>query len=302
MLELTYRGTPIQVVNAYLSAKGTAKEYRPLLQWLRAYAAPDSRLVLLGRDFPCNPGWSVDCVSVHTEIAPGLLEFVADMHLQPFTHGMRGPTWVSALGFVGALDFFLNHCVSSEVGVVHVENESVFPVDHYPVGLRLLTLPALIALGNPASRARFKLVSSVCQWQREAFADSCSCLYSMPPAALMDTYHHFVTLMNAAAEAVFGPLSTPDTMPGLVSSAASVLHTLVKTHPRWWLNAPLVHKVIAARKAVWQAWEVVGLERSVEVVPLARPRWLRAQGDQITVASCGNPSLRVSSPPTSVGG
>ena len=27
VLELTNRGTPIQVVNAYLSAKGTAKEY-----------------------------------------------------------------------------------------------------------------------------------------------------------------------------------------------------------------------------------------------------------------------------------
>ena len=31
MLELVYKGTPVQVVNVYMSAKGTANEYRPLL-------------------------------------------------------------------------------------------------------------------------------------------------------------------------------------------------------------------------------------------------------------------------------
>ena len=31
VLELVYKGIPIQVVNVYMSAKGTAKEYRPLL-------------------------------------------------------------------------------------------------------------------------------------------------------------------------------------------------------------------------------------------------------------------------------
>ena len=96
-------------------------------------------------------------MSVHTEIAPVLLEFVADMHLHPFTHCMRGPTRVSAQGFVGALYCFLNRHASSDIGVVRVESESVFPSDHYPVRLCLLTLPALVAPGNPTSRARFKL-------------------------------------------------------------------------------------------------------------------------------------------------
>ena len=31
VLELVYKGMPIQVVNVYMFAKGTAKEYRPLL-------------------------------------------------------------------------------------------------------------------------------------------------------------------------------------------------------------------------------------------------------------------------------
>ena len=142
VLELTYQDTFIQVVNASVSAKGTAKEKRPLLQWLRAHLAPDSRLVLLGGDFQCNRGWLVRYVSVHTEIAPVLLEFAVDMHLHPFTDGMRGPTWVSAQGFVGALDFFLSCHASSDIGVVRVESESVFPLDHYPLRLRLFTLPA----------------------------------------------------------------------------------------------------------------------------------------------------------------
>ena len=42
MLDLVYKGPPVEVVNVYVSAKGTAKETRPLLQWLRAHVAPDS--------------------------------------------------------------------------------------------------------------------------------------------------------------------------------------------------------------------------------------------------------------------
>ena len=39
VLELVYKGTPVQVVNVYMSTKGTAKEYCPLLQWLRPCGA-----------------------------------------------------------------------------------------------------------------------------------------------------------------------------------------------------------------------------------------------------------------------
>ena len=211
VLELVYKGTPVQVVNLYMSAKGTAKEYHPLLQWLRAHVAPDSQLVLMGGDFQCNPGWSADCVSVNTEIAPVLCEVAADMTLLLFTHGMFGPTWVSARGFVGALDFFLSRRFSLEIGTVRVENESVFPSDHYPVRLCLHTLPALVPPRNPASRARFNLGTSVCQWQQETFADSCTGLRSLPLAATPEAYRHFVSVLTTAAEAVFGPPSTPDT-------------------------------------------------------------------------------------------
>ena len=65
VLERTYCDTPIQAANAYLSAKGTAKEYRPLLQWLHAHVTPNLRLVLLGGYLQCNLGWWTDCVSVH---------------------------------------------------------------------------------------------------------------------------------------------------------------------------------------------------------------------------------------------
>ena len=51
--------TPIQVVNAYLSAKCTAKEYRPLLQWMRAHVTLDSCLVLPAGDFRY---FSFECV------------------------------------------------------------------------------------------------------------------------------------------------------------------------------------------------------------------------------------------------
>ena len=58
---------------------------------------------------------------------------------------------------------------------------------------------------------------------------------------------------------------------GLVRAAARVVYALLKAHRRSWLTAPLVCKVIVARRALRQAWDVVGLERSLEVVPLARP-------------------------------
>ena len=171
---------------------------------------------------------------------------------------------------MGALDFFLSHQVSPEVGTVRLENESVFPSDHYPIRLSLHTLPALVPPGNPASRARFRLGTGVCKWQQETFADSCAGLLSLPPAATSESYHHFVTVLTMAAESVVWPPGAPDTVPRLVSAAARVLHALLKAHRRWWLTTPLVRKVVAARKAVRQAWQVVGMERSLEVVPLAR--------------------------------
>ena len=172
---------------------------------------------------------------------------------------------------MGALDFFLSRRVSPEVGTVRVEDESVFPSDHYPVRLSLHTLPALVPPGNPASRARFCLGTGVCEWQRETFADICAGLRSLPSAATSESYRHFVSVLTKAAESVFGRPGTPDTIPGLVSVASRVLHALLKAHRRWWLTMPLVRKVVAARTAMRQAWEVVGLERSLEVVPLARP-------------------------------
>ena len=36
VLEPVFKGVPMQVANVYMSSKGTAKEYRPLLHWLRA--------------------------------------------------------------------------------------------------------------------------------------------------------------------------------------------------------------------------------------------------------------------------
>ena len=106
VLRVIYRDKPIQIVNVHMSAKGTAKEYPPLLKWPRAHMAPTSRMVLLGGDFHRNTGRSPDCVFVHTEIAAVLLEFVANMHLQPFMQCMQGPTWFNAQGFAGKLDFF----------------------------------------------------------------------------------------------------------------------------------------------------------------------------------------------------
>ena len=186
----------------------------------------------MGGDFQCNPGWLADYVSINTEIAPLLSQFVADMALLPFTHGMSGPGWVSAQGFVGALDFFLSRHVSPEIGIFCVESESVFPSDHYPVRLCLHTLPALVPPGNPTSRARFNPGTSVCKWQQDTFADRCAGLRSLLPNATSEAYQHFVDVLTTAAEAVFGPPSTADTVPGLVSMAARVLHALLKAHRR----------------------------------------------------------------------
>ena len=141
-------------------------------------------------------------MSVNTEIAPVLFELVGDMTLRPFTNGMSRPTWFSAQGFVGAMDFFISRCVSEEIGSVRVENESVFPPDHYPVRLCLRTLPALVPPENPTSRARFNLGTSVCKWQQETFADSCTGLRSLPWAATPEAYRHFVSVLTTTAEAV----------------------------------------------------------------------------------------------------
>ena len=145
---------------------------------------------------------------------------------------MQGPTLVSVQGVVGTLDFFLSRNASLEVGIGHVENEAVFPSDHYPVRLRLLTLLALTGPNNPLARARFKMGSGVSQQQLQNFADSCVNLLSTPPAAIPDAYHHFVAVMMTAVEADFGPPSTPipfrgSFCPGLVCHTLRCEHTLV---------------------------------------------------------------------------
>ena len=165
VVELVCKGVSMQVVNVYMSTKGTAKEYRPLPHWLRAHVAPDSELFSVGGHFQCIPGWSAGCVFVNTEITPVLSEFVTDMALLPFTHGMSGPTWIIAQGFLGARDFFLRRRVSSEVGTFRVESESVFLSDHYLVYLTLRTLLALVPPRNSACRARFCRGTGVFKWQ-----------------------------------------------------------------------------------------------------------------------------------------
>ena len=160
MLQVTYCDLPILVVNVYMSASGRSKEYRPLLQRLRAHVAPNPRMVLVGGDFECNPRWSADCVSVHIGIASVLLNFVVNMHLQLFVPVMQAPTWVSAHGFVRDADFVLVHNASTEVGIVYVECKALFPLDHCPVLLRLHTLPALTAPGYPLERPLYKIGSS----------------------------------------------------------------------------------------------------------------------------------------------
>ena len=100
MLELVYKGIPMQVINVYTSAKGTAKECRPLQHLWHAHVAPNSRLVLMGIS-NATRGWSADCVSVNTEITPVFSEFLADTALLPFTHGMSGPTWIGICGCFG---------------------------------------------------------------------------------------------------------------------------------------------------------------------------------------------------------
>ena len=126
--------------------------------------------------------------------------------------------------------------------IFRVENESVFLSHHYTVRLSLHTLLALVPAGNTASRARFRLGTGVCKWQRETFEDSCAGLRFLPPAAMSESYQHFVSVLTTAAESVFRPPGTIDTVPGLVSAAARVLHALLKAHRRWWLTAPRVQQ------------------------------------------------------------
>ena len=77
----------------------------PLLPWLRARFAPDSRLVLLGGNFQAMRGdLTIVCLSTQ--------EFVFGTHLRPIVHGMHGPTSVSAHGLLGVLDIFLGGNIS----------------------------------------------------------------------------------------------------------------------------------------------------------------------------------------------
>ena len=39
----------------------------------------------------------------------------------------------------------------------------------------------------------------------------------------------------------------------------------LQAHPHWWLNARVLRKVVAARKVVHQVWDVVSLERPLQV-------------------------------------
>ena len=119
-----------------------------------------------------------------------------------------GPHGFSAQGFVGALHFFLSRNAYPEVGFVRIESEAVFPSDHYPVRLCLLTLCALTAPSNPIARARFKMRTGVSQQRQQIFVDSYGRLLSTPPAALPDACHHFVAVMKTATQAVCGLPST----------------------------------------------------------------------------------------------
>ena len=275
VLGLVYKGVPMQVVKVYMSAEGTAKEYCPLLHWLRAHVAPDSRLVLMwgggGTSSATRGGLRIVCRSTPRSLQYCLslsliwLYFRSPMACLAPRGSVRRVSWV--------LRTFSLAAVSPGIRTVRVENESVFPLDHYPVRRCLHTLPALVPPGNPTSRARSRLGTGVCKWQQKTFADSLAGLRSLPPTSTLESYQHFVNVLATPAETVFGRPGTPDTVFGLVYVAARVLYDLLKAHRCWWLTAPLVCKVVAARKEVRQAWEVVGLERSLEVVPLARPRF-----------------------------
>ena len=255
----------------------------------------------MGNDFQCNPGWSADCVSVNTEITLVLTDFVTDMALLPFTHGMSGPTWINAQGFVGALDFFLSRRVSPEVGSVHVENESFFLSDHYPVRFSLHTLPALAPPGNPPSKARFRLGTGVCTWQQETCTDSCAGLRPLPLAATSESYQHFVSVRTTAAQSVFGPPGTPHTIPGLVCAAARVLHALLKVHRRWWPTAPLFRKAVAIRNTDHTSVGGGGAGTVPGSCPLGPAcGGLKAPPSRTTVSSCKNPTRHALSPPMSV--
>ena len=112
-------------------------------------------------------GWCADCVSLQTEIAPVLLEFLAYLHLHLFTHAMLAPTWVSAQGFVGMLDVFLSRKTTVDVGLVRVERDAVSPSDHYPVCRHPLTLPTRLPTvptpGNTLTCVRYKIGIRVTQ-------------------------------------------------------------------------------------------------------------------------------------------
>ena len=212
------------------------------------------------------------------------------MTLRPFTHGMCGPTWVNAQGFVGALDFFLSRLSLRRLAlfVLNMNLSSHRSTTQSGFACRLFQLschPGTPPTGHDLPWARFTPGTGVCNGQQETFANSCAGLRSLPPAATLEAHQHSMSVLTTAAEAVFGPPSTPDTVPGLVSRAARVLHALLQAHRRLWLNAPLVRKVIATRRAISQAWEVVGLGRSLEVFQLAPPGGLRVPPSQTTVVS-----------------
>ena len=145
----------------------------PYLGWL---AAPPQHTASapMGGNFRCNPGWFHDRVSVLAEAAPTLLDFVANVHLHPFIHGMQGPTWVSAQGFgprsKGALDFFLCRTTAHGVGGVTVERETFFLSNHYLVHSKLSMFSTLPATDKNLARASFKLGTGVFEQQRQLSA------------------------------------------------------------------------------------------------------------------------------------
>ena len=88
-------------------------------------------------------------MSVHTEIGLVVLEFVVHIHLHCFVHKMQGPKWVTAPCFVGAVHFFCCCNAFQEVGVVGLQCEAVFPLDHYVVGLLLRFFAGFKGLATP---------------------------------------------------------------------------------------------------------------------------------------------------------
>ena len=118
-----------------------------------------------------------------------------------------------------------------KIGVVSVESEAAFPSDHYPLRLRLPTLLALLPCGNLVARARYKVGSKVSQKQQQLFMDGCASLLSTHSPALPQKHRHFLVVMTASADAIFGPPSTPGTVPRFSLWAFHVLHNLLRAHP-----------------------------------------------------------------------